>query len=139
MREGGIFSRLAVPFKGGCGGFEESFTSRFAYLMSATALDLGSEGLTNISVVLSTMLAGLVALFGAVAGLALVPEFGDTTSLESRKGLVEIGLMMLLSETMLRKGFLDAREVGPRSMLRTSVTMLAQTAAAQSGLKASVR
>ncbi len=103
---------------------EESFTLRFPCLLLATVLDIGNRTLTNISVVLSTMLDGLVALFVAVTGLVLIPEFGDVISLESRKGLVEIGLMALLSETRLRNWFLDARKAGPRSMIRTSVTML---------------
>ena len=63
------------------------------------------------------MLDGLVALFGAVEAVALVAGPGAMISLESRKGLVEIGLTELLSETRLRKGFLDARETGPRSMV----------------------
>jgi hypothetical protein len=74
-----------------------------------------------MSTVLSTMLDGLVALALAVVGVTLVAESGDIISLVSRKGFVEICLTLLFSETRLRKGFLDARGDGPRSMAGMSV------------------
>jgi hypothetical protein len=120
-----MFSRLAAPLTGGCGGFEESFTLRLACLGSVTVLDLECKGLTKMSIVWSTMLEGLVALLGAVEDVVLLTEPGTVISLESRKGLVEIGLTALLSVTRLRKGFLDARD-GPRSVASMSVVLQAE-------------
>jgi hypothetical protein len=69
-----------------------------------------------MSAVLLAGLDGLVVpLIMVLCGTLLEASAGELISLESRKGLVEIGLAVLLSETRLRKGFLDASEEGPRS------------------------
>lgn len=68
------------------------------------------------------MLVVLLALSVAVVGVALLAEFGEVISLESRKGLVEMGLTDLLSETRFRKGFLEAREA-PRSAELISIML----------------
>ncbi len=109
-----MFSRRAVPFAGGWGSLEESFTSRLDCIDQSRNPAGEAEGLTNTSAVLSTIEVGLVALLGAVVGVALVVESGTMISLESRNGLFDTDLG--LSETRFRKGFLDAREDGPRSM-----------------------
>jgi len=83
--------------------------------------------LTNRSVVLSATSDRFAAIPGPTGGAVLLAVSGDKISLVSRKGFVDTGLMELFSEIRLRKGFLDAREVGPRSVGQGSVMALKST------------
>ncbi len=74
-----------------------------------------------MSVVFSGILNWPFALSPVPVEVAFVSPSGDMSSLVSRKGFLEIGLipsragLVLLSVTRLRKGLLEAKDAGPRS------------------------